>query len=188
MRIFIKTSRVGVCGCRVQVRVKLFDVLPMIALWVCQSKETLLDIRILAVRERSGVAEPALTIRPIQKPVFSPAIGLVTSQVVRKRPRVAIRGIVLPDGTPLAFRKVCPPTLPVGLAADCFGPPLLFDRQALLRILHAVHPSPTLARRLAGESIAGSMISAGSLPKAYVPGCARAQASVLPAARMPAPQ
>ena len=115
----------------------ILEILTMIALWIGQSKGSLLENRIVAVPEGRREAKPAIAIAETQQAVFAPAVDAGAGMIVREVvPRIAIRRIVLPHCPPLALAQVGPPKIP------CF-PPLIACEDTLgfsfggpFRLLH----------------------------------------------------
>ena len=97
----------------IEVVVELLHVLAVIALAVGQAEQALLENRILPVPKRQGETKPLLIVADAGDAVFAPAIGAAAGVVVREiLPSVAIRTVILADGSPLAFGQIRSPQPP----------------------------------------------------------------------------
>src|SRR5882724_7802986 len=60
--------------------------------------------------------------------IFAPAIGARARMVMRKKlPRCATGTVIFPDSSPLTFRKIRPPALPIFLACTIIFEPDVFS-------------------------------------------------------------
>ena len=113
LRILVQVLHVRVGRRAVEVEVVLLHILTMVPFAVGQSKQPLLEDRILAVPEGQGKADLLLVVGDAGQTVFPPAIrpraGMIVSEEV---PSVAILTVVLTHGAPLALAEVRPPLLP----------------------------------------------------------------------------
>jgi hypothetical protein len=115
LRILVERAGVGVGRRRVEVVIELLDVFAVVALVIGESEEAFLENGIRAVPERQGKAEATVAIAPAEKSVFSPAVGASGGMLAGKAaPHVGVGGVILPDGSPLAFGEIGSPELPVG--------------------------------------------------------------------------
>ena len=105
LRVFVETLAVAVRRKGIQIIELLFDVFAVVALWVAQAKEPLLQSAVLSIPQDRAEAESALPIRPTEDAVFTPPIRTVLSHLIRERvPYVAVIRVVLANGAPLALR------------------------------------------------------------------------------------
>ena len=104
-------------------KVVVLDVFAMVPLRVSQAKGPFLQDRINAIPKGHGKAEAALVITQTKQAILPPAIGPRAGMVMGKGgPGIAIGGVVLPHGAPLALGQVTPPEGP-GL-----GLPITLDK------------------------------------------------------------
>jgi hypothetical protein len=79
------------CRGRVEIIIKFFHVLAVVALMACDSKQTLFEDRILLVPEREPETETLVVVRYSCNPILAPSIGARTSVFVRKvTPSIAV--------------------------------------------------------------------------------------------------
>src|SRR5208282_1725420 len=139
---------------RVEVEVTLLDVFAVIAFRIGQAEQAFLQDRIAAVPQRDRKAQAALAIAEAEQPVFAPSVGPAAGMVMRKVvPAIAIGGVVLADGAPLALRQIGAPALPIG------GPLRVFLQAARLcaEVSIAAHADRSVwirGARLPGRRIA----------------------------------
>src|SRR5439155_8239008 len=114
--ILVKHLQVGMCRRGVEIVVKFLGVLAVIALAVCQTKEPLLQNRVLAVPKRKRETKTLLIVADAGQTVFAPAIRTAAGMIVRQVfPCVAVRAVIFTHCAPLAFREVRTPEFPVFL-------------------------------------------------------------------------
>src|SRR5262249_12529876 len=86
LRILVEVLHVRMGWRAVEIKVVLFDVLPVVALAVGQAEEAFLENWVLAVPNRQGETEPLLVITDPGQAVLAPAIGaragLIMAEVV----------------------------------------------------------------------------------------------------------
>src|SRR5262249_39509619 len=98
----------------VEIEVAFLAVLAMIAFRAGQTKQALLEDRILAVPQRQGKAQAALPVADPQQAVLAPAVGAAAGVVVGQvAPGRSVRRVVFAHGAPLALGQVRPPALPI---------------------------------------------------------------------------
>ncbi len=129
LRILIERLHVGMRGRRIQVVIAFLHVLPVVALGVGQSEQSLLQNRVAAVPQRDGEAQPAFAVADAQQTILAPSINAAARVVVREIfPASPVRRIILANRAPLPRGKIRAPSLPVLLAALVFGEPVEFRR------------------------------------------------------------
>src|SRR5438477_3969987 len=128
LRILVKHPHVAVGRRRVEIEIIFLHIFAVVAFISCQSKEPLFQNRIAAVPHGEREADHLVTVADSRDAVFAPSIGARTRLLVRKRfPRGPARAVIFTDRSPLTFRKIGPPALPIFLAgaivfqADIFG-------------------------------------------------------------------
>jgi hypothetical protein len=75
MRILIKHLHVAVSRGIIQVEVILLHIFAVISFAVCESEETLLEDRIIAIPECQRKAKPTLFIANPSETIFTPSVG-----------------------------------------------------------------------------------------------------------------
>src|SRR5262249_2514136 len=97
----------------VEIIVKFFHVLGVIALAVAQAEHALLQDRVLAVPESDRDAQALLRVAKAADAVLAPPIGTagwgVMGEIV---PGIAVGAVVLAHGAPLALAYIGPPLAP----------------------------------------------------------------------------
>ena len=100
---------------RVEVEVLLLDILAVVAFLVRQTEEAFLEDRVTAIPQSETEAQPLFVIAEAGKGILAPAEGALMSVIEWEiRPGVAVRRVVLANGSPGAVGKVRPPAGPVG--------------------------------------------------------------------------
>ncbi len=113
MRILVQHLHVRMSRRAVEIEVQLLYVLAVIALLIRQSKEPLLDDRIMPVPERERHAPVERVVAESGDPVFTPTVHAAARVIVREVvPRRAVFAVVLTDGTPLTLAQIGPPAAP----------------------------------------------------------------------------
>ena len=84
LRVLVEGLHVRVGGGGVEVVVAFLAVLPVVALWTRQTKETLLEDGVLLVPESHRETETALSVTDAQQAVLPPPIGTGASMVMRE--------------------------------------------------------------------------------------------------------
>src|SRR5262249_2545436 len=93
---------------------------------VGQPEQPLLEHRVPAVPQRDGQAQVLLLVADAGQPVLAPAVRPGVRLLEReRRPRVAVRTVVLPDGAPLPGRQVRTPQPPRRAGGRSGGQPAL---------------------------------------------------------------
>ena len=122
LRIFVECFLVGVSRSCVEVKITFFDILAVVTLAVGQSEQALLEDGILAIPKSGSKTEAALAVAPSEKAIFAPPVNAAARVVVRKIvPGVSVSGVVFANRSPLAFRQVRAPALPVPLTPAILG-------------------------------------------------------------------
>jgi hypothetical protein len=117
--ILVERLGVGMGGGGIEVVVTFLHVLAVVALVAAEAEEALLEDGVLAVPERGGETQAALAVGPALEAVLAPAVGAAARVVVGKRgPAVAVVGIVLAHGSPLALAEEGPPAPPARKTPD----------------------------------------------------------------------
>src|SRR5581483_6214680 len=112
--ILVERAHVGVRRRVLEVVVALLHVLAMIALGPREAEESLFENRIMPIPERHREAQAALPVAGAEETGFTPAVGATPGVIVWDIvPDVAVRGVVLANGAPLAFGQVRTPARPV---------------------------------------------------------------------------
>src|SRR5712691_6183382 len=113
LRILVEHPLVGVTGQGIEVEVALLHVFAVVAFGRNQAEEALLQNRVAFVPERQRPAEDLVAIAESADAVLAPAERFGASLVVREvAPGIAIRAVVLADGTPGAVGEVGSPAPP----------------------------------------------------------------------------
>ena len=121
LRILVEVFHVRVGGGRVQIKVALFHVFPVVPLIARKPEEAFLQNGVPAVPQSESETIKLVTVRDPADAILTPAVGPGPCVVVREVfPRSAIGAVVLADGPPLALAQVGPPTLPVDFAQAGF--------------------------------------------------------------------
>ena len=105
-------------GGRVEVKVRLLYILPVISFRTRESEQPLLENGVPAIPQGERETQSTLTIGDAEQPIlFTPAIRPAARVVMGEvLPAVSIFRVILPDRTPLPLREVRPPPLPVAVA------------------------------------------------------------------------
>jgi hypothetical protein len=112
LRVFVEHFQVGMSGVCVKIVVNLFDVFAMIGLAVGQSKQALLQDRILPIPKRPGQTLALLVVANAGNAVLASPIGAASSVIVGPIfPRRAAGRVIFPDASP-ALTDVWPPEPP----------------------------------------------------------------------------
>src|SRR5205085_2522904 len=110
LRILVERLQVRMGRRCVEVEVALLHGLAVVALGRSEAEEALLQDRIALVPKGYREADEAAVVGEAEEAVLTPAISAAPRMVVREvSPRVALRGVILADGSPLALRKVRAP-------------------------------------------------------------------------------
>src|SRR5512140_711715 len=148
LRIFIEVLHVGMGSSRVEIKVVLLHIFPVVPFAIGQAKEALFEDRVFAVPESQGKAKMLSVIgnpcQPILSPSICPGSRLVMREVI---PGIAVFTIVLAYGSPLPLGEIWPP-LPPWCSRTCVVQSSLFCVQ---RFLHHNQP-PSLTKILPGAS------------------------------------
>src|SRR5262249_50410821 len=114
LRIFVESLLIGMRGRGIQIEVALFDIFAVVPLVIRETKEALLQNRILPIPERGRESQTALSITETKKAIFAPTIYAAARVIVWKVfPAISICRIILTHRPPLAFRKIRSPSAPV---------------------------------------------------------------------------
>ena len=115
LRVFVEGPHEGVCRRRIEIEVRLFDVLAMITFVVAESEQAFLENRILTVPQSKAETQSALAIGDSQQAVFAPAISAAAGVIVRKRlPWRRVVWVGFANRTPLTLSQIRAPAFPVG--------------------------------------------------------------------------
>ncbi len=145
LRIFIKRPLIRMGRHRIEIKVGLLHILPVIALRIRQPEKPFLEDRIGPVPQGRRKTETALAIRKPEQTVLAPAIGPAPRVIVRQIiPTVPARRIILANRPPLPLGQIGPPPLPILLATIILRQPQ--------RLRAIVHPA-TLIGRLHPDNI-----------------------------------
>src|ERR1043166_8644070 len=107
---------------RIEVEIRLFDVLAVIALGSAQAKKALLQNRVTPVPQGERKTEATLAIANSEQAVFAPAISAAAGVVMRKIiPARAAGRIILAHRAPLPLDQIRSPPLPVSHPAARAG-------------------------------------------------------------------
>jgi hypothetical protein len=86
-------------GRRVKIVVELFDILAVVSLVACNTKETFFQNRVLAIPQGQPKAETLVVIRDTSQTVFTPSVCAGPRMLVREMaPGVAVCRVVLANG------------------------------------------------------------------------------------------
>src|SRR5580698_1883713 len=111
--VFIEVLHVGVGGSAVDVEVVLLHILAVVALAGSEAEGALFQDGILPVPESKTEHQELIPVANRSQPVFTPAVSLAASHVVRKEiPRRSIRAVVLANSAPGAFTDIGAPPAP----------------------------------------------------------------------------
>src|SRR5581483_3405003 len=114
LRVLVEELHVAVRGRVVDVEVVLLDVLAVVAFFVREAEEALLQNRIVSVPERETKADGLMAIAESGEAVLVPAVGARARVIVRKvAPGIAVLAVILADGSPGALGEIRTPALPV---------------------------------------------------------------------------
>ena len=128
LRVLVLPLHVGVAGGGVQVEVVLLHVLAVVALRGDDAEEALLEDGVALVPEGERKGQQLVAVADPGQAVLAPAVGPAAGVVVGEAaPRVAVRAVVLADGSPRALGDVRPPAPPAGERAVLPGQPLVLD-------------------------------------------------------------
>ena len=117
LRILIQRLHVGMCWCGIEIKITLLHIFSVISFRSGQTEKSLFENLVLAIPEREREAQATFSIRDSQQPVFAPSIGTTSSMFMGKGvPAFTGRGVIFTHSSPLTFRQVRSPTLPVGAA------------------------------------------------------------------------
>ncbi len=101
-------------GRRIQLEIKFFYILTMIAFIVCQTKKPFFYNAVLPVPESRSQAENLVSVTKPCNALFTPAVGIAAGQVVVDiGPGLSVRTIILPDSAPLTVGEIGTPFFPV---------------------------------------------------------------------------
>ena len=170
LRIFVQPPHEAVGGGVGDVEVVILQVFAVVTLGIAQAEGPLLENRILAVPEGQGKTQAALLIAEAEQTVFSPAIDARSSMVVGKgAPGIAVGGIVLAHGAPLAIGEVAAPQAPgrvtrvtlghaSGLGGDETGHRREAFRSSAIRRALAITVRPKPMAGQAGNTLASAIV------------------------------
>src|SRR5262249_18894057 len=117
LRVLVESLHVRMGRRRIEIEVRLLDVLAVVPLGSGQAGVTPIQDRIVPGPEGERKAQTARAVGDPEKTVLPPAIRPAAGVVVRKVvPAGPVLGVVLANGPPLALRQVGAPSLPVLLA------------------------------------------------------------------------
>src|SRR5262249_19093449 len=117
LRILVEILHVGMRGCRVEIKVILFDVFAVIALVAGQTKKAFLEERIATVPKSHCKTNLLVPVADPRYAIRAPAVGARASVVMREIiPGVAVCTIILANRSPLPLAEVGAPALPVDFA------------------------------------------------------------------------
>ena len=120
LRVLVQEPHVGVCWRVIKIEVVFLDILAVVALVGCQTKQAFLEDRILDVPEGRGKNQELEAIAETGDAVLAPAISLAPGQVMRQvGPGVAIGAIVFANGCPGAVAHIGPPAPPARDVVTC---------------------------------------------------------------------
>ena len=127
LRILVEGLHPAVGGGALKVVVALLDVLAVVALVAVEAEEALFEDRVGPVPQSETKAEAALGIGESEQAVIAPAVGPGGGLIMGKGiPRVAVGGVILAHGAPLAIGEVGPPAFPVELLSRVLVETLAF--------------------------------------------------------------
>jgi hypothetical protein len=99
LRVLVKEFHVRMCWRGVEIVIQLLDVLAVVSLMACYSKQAFLEDGILAVPEGKAKANALVVVRYSRDAIFTPSIRARARVFVRKMsPGVAICRIILANG------------------------------------------------------------------------------------------
>src|SRR5437867_10162095 len=112
----------------IQVKLILFDVLPVIPFVARHAEEPFLENRIAAIPEREGEADHLMPVTDPGQPVFIPSIRFGSRMVVREVfPGCTIGAVVLTHCAPGTLTEIRPPALPMLLPPGILIQPMAFS-------------------------------------------------------------
>src|SRR5882757_1666507 len=113
---------------RIQIKILLLHILPMIAFVPVQAKQPFLQNGVAPIPHRQTKTNHLMAIADAPNSVFAPSISSRTRMIVRKIfPRRAARAVVLAHRSPLPLGKIRPPALPILLAITRLFQSFVFD-------------------------------------------------------------
>src|SRR5205807_10278836 len=121
----------------IQIVVELLDVLPMVAFFIREPEQTLLQDWIPAVPQGDRQAQQLPVIAKAADPILAPAIGttarLVMCQIIPGGP---VWAVILPHGSPLSLAEIRAPATPI------LRPVAAFLDASLFSVNHLRHVFP----------------------------------------------
>src|SRR6476469_255369 len=107
--VFVQPLHVRVGRRGIEIEVTLLYVLAVVSFGIAQTKEPLLQDRIVTVPERDGETQSLLQVAKPGEPVFSPVVRTGARVIVRDvLPRVAVLAVVFAYRSPLPLAEVGP--------------------------------------------------------------------------------
>src|SRR5436305_10030064 len=115
------------CGSIVEIIVVFFDVFAVVALFSRQTKEALFEDGVPAIPQCQGETNLLVAVADSCQPVFSPAIHLGASLIMRQVvPGSAIGTVVFAHSSPRPLTQIRPPPLPINSTLLRLLKPLVF--------------------------------------------------------------
>ena len=101
----------------IQIKIAFLHILAMVSFRPAQAEESFLQDAVFAIPKCQRKAQAAFSIADSQQPVFTPPVGAAAGMIMGKViPAVTKVRVIFAHSTPLPFRQIRPPTLPVGTA------------------------------------------------------------------------
>src|SRR5271165_1564606 len=128
LSVLVQHAQITVRWRGIEIEVLLLYVLAMVSLVPRQSKEPFFEDSVFAIPHRQRKTDHLVAVADPPDSVFTPAIRSAVRMFKRKKlPGAASRAIVFPHRSPLPFRKIRPPALPVFLAQTRLFQSVIFD-------------------------------------------------------------
>ncbi len=125
--ILVKHLHVAVRGGAVEIEIVLFDIFPVVALGVGQTKQPLLEEGIPAVPEGQGQAEILVPVADSGQAILIPAVDSAAGMLVGEEiPGFSVFTVIFAHRSPGALAEVRSPLFPIRPALAIFFEPSMF--------------------------------------------------------------